>query len=183
MEISEFYDFSSTYDAFGKNAAKKEVTEAQSAEEDDGEWEDISQGEEIDENEDYEVVEKYQDLSKKTETKEAQEDEAEEEGEDIPEEYLYNDGYNLHLPTGVKVGHRSLQRYYKQVAKPERVLTEGQGTVVAAETRHFVALMDKQQINSTKRAWQTQIKDKKRDDKRRAKFINTKEHYRDQLLQ
>lgn len=176
LEISEFYDFSSTYNAFGNNTEKKENLEEQTLEENDGEWEDIS---EEDDTEDYEIIEESQSSSKEGKGK----GEDEEDEEEIPEEYLYNDGYNLHLPTGVKVGHRSLQRYYKQVTKPERVLTEGQGTVVAAETRHFVALMDKHEINSTKRVWQSQIKDRKRDDKRRAKFINAKEHYRDQLLQ
>ena len=59
------------------------------------------------------------------------------------QEYLYNDGIELHLPTGIKVGHRSLQRYYKQDLKPEVILTEGQGTLVAAETRSFLPAFDK----------------------------------------
>ncbi|KAH3900564.1 Rei1p SCDLUD_003555 [Saccharomycodes ludwigii] len=149
LEISEFYDFSSTYNDFN-NATTEEN-------DDEEEWEDVDSGEE--------------------------EEEGEDNTEDISQEYLYNDGYNLHLPTGIKVGHRSLQRYYKQVEKPEQVLTEGQGTVIAAETRHFANIFDRQQIATNKRVWQSQVKDMKRNDKRSAKFINNQTHYRDQLLQ
>lgn len=103
--------------------------------------------------------------------------------EDIPEDYLYHDGIELHLPTGIKVGHRSLQRYYKQNLRPEVELTEGQGTLVAAETRSFLTPFDKKNVQVQQRVWQTEVKDKKRHDKRAAKFINNQPHYRDQLLQ
>ncbi|SCU80959.1 LAFA_0C02014g1_1 [Lachancea sp. 'fantastica'] len=146
LEISEFYDFSSTYG---------DQVEGDGNEED---WEDVASDEEG----------------------AGSEDEGEEE---LPQEYLYNDGAELHLPTGVKVGHRSLQRYYRQNLKPESVLTEGQGTLIAAETRHFATIMDPKQVATQKRVWQTQVKDKKTHDKRAAKFINQQAHYRDQLLQ
>ncbi|SCU97117.1 LAME_0F18580g1_1 [Lachancea meyersii CBS 8951] len=146
LEISEFYDFSSTYANHPEDAGNEE------------DWEDVGSGEEGAENED-------------------------ENEEDVPQEYIYNDGIELHLPTGVKVGHRSLQRYYKQNLKPETVLTEGQGTLIAAETRHFATIADPKQVATQKRVWQTQIKDLKTHDKRAAKFVNNQPHYRDQLLQ
>ncbi|SCV03750.1 LAMI_0H10660g1_1 [Lachancea mirantina] len=148
LEISEFYDFTSSY-------ADTDATDAaQGGDGDDEDWEDVA---------------------------------SDEEGGDLdeapPQEYLYNDGNELHLPTGVKVGHRSLQKYYRQNLKPETVLTEGQGTVIAAETRHFAKLFDRKEVATQKRVWQTEIKNKKLHDKRGAKFINQQKHYRDQLLQ
>ena len=147
LEISEFYDFSRTYQDHPDNLAEGDDA---GNEED---WEDVGS------------------------------DEDDEDDEDVPQEYLYNDGVELHLPTGMKIGHRSLQRYYRQNLKPEAVLTEGQGTLIAAETRHFATVFDPKQVATQKRVWQTEVKDKKRNDKRAAKFINNQPHYRDQLLQ
>lgn len=143
LEISEFYDFTSSYANFNSNTTPDN--------EDD--WEDVGS------------------------------DEAGSDDEDLPQEYLYNDGIELHLPTGIKVGHRSLQRYYKQDLKPEVILTEGQGTLVAAETRSFLPAFDKKGVQTQQRVWQSERFDKKRLDKRSAKFVNNQPHYRDQLLQ
>ncbi|CEP64736.1 Rei1p LALA0_S13e01860g [Lachancea lanzarotensis] len=144
LEISEFYDFSSTYADRALDAG------------DENDWEDVGSDEEGAEIE---------------------------EEEEVPREFIYNDGTELYLPTGIKVGHRSLQRYYRQNLKPESVLTEGQGTLIAAETRHFAAVIDPKQVATQKRVWQTQVKDMKTHDKRAAKFVNNQPHYRDQLLQ
>lgn len=103
--------------------------------------------------------------------------------EEQTQDYLYHDGVELHLPSGVKVGHRSLQRYYKQNLKPEVELTEGQGTLIAAETRTFLTPFDRKKVQVQQRVWQTEVKDNKRNDKRAAKFVNNQPHYRDQLLQ
>lgn len=106
--------------------------------------------------------------------------------EDETTETLYHDGVELHLPTGIKVGHRSLQRYYRQDLRPEKELSEGQGTVIAAETRiDFITdgLPDRKTIQTQQRVWQTEVKDKKTHSKRAAKFINNQPYYRDQLLQ
>mgnify|MGYP003365404397 CR=1 FL=1 len=165
LEISEFYDFTSSYQGFKStesNTTKQEhvVTAATTTEgSNDEDWEDVSSEEDV-----------------------AEGDEDNEE-EDIPEEYLYNDGVQLHLPNGVKIGHRSLQRYFKQNLKPEKELTEGQGTLVAAETRTFLPGFDKKQYQVRQRVWQTENRDKKREDKRAAKFVNNQPYYRDQLLQ
>ncbi|AMD19291.1 HBR390Cp [Eremothecium sinecaudum] len=143
LEISEFYDFTSSYAAL--DAATND---------DEGEWEDVDS--------DYEGSDSE---------------------ELLPQDILYHDGIELYLPTGVKVGHRSMQRYYRQNIKPERELSEGQGTIIAADTRHLATIHDKQAVATQKRAWKTFVSDKKRDDKRAAKFINNQPHYRDQLLQ
>lgn len=163
LEISEFYDFTSSYQDFKStetNIIKEEpVVAATTNGGNDEEWEDVSSEED------------------------ANEGVEEEEEEEVPEEYLYNDGVQLHLPNGVKIGHRSLQRYFKQNLKPEKELTEGQGTLVAAETRTFLPGFDKKQYQVRQRVWQTENRDKKREDKRAAKFVNNQPYYRDQLLQ
>lgn len=145
LEVSQFYDFSSTY---------KQDQVVATAETDEQGWEDIGS-----------------------------DDEEPSDDEDLPQDYIYHDGVELHLPTGIKVGHRSLQRYYRQNLRPEIELTEGQGTLVAAETRSFLTSFDRKQVQVQQRVWQTEVKDKKRHDKRAAKFINNQPHYRDQLLQ
>ncbi|CAB4254553.1 similar to Saccharomyces cerevisiae YBR267W REI1 Cytoplasmic pre-60S factor [Maudiozyma barnettii] len=156
LEISEFYDFTSSYqDSYTNSSVVQENEE---------DWEDVPSDDE-------------------NGTTEATDDKVDEEEEYVPEEYLYNDGVQLHLPNGVKIGHRSLQRYFKQNLKPEKELTEGQGTLVAAETRTFLPAFDKKGYQVRQRVWQTENKDKKREDKRAAKFVNNQPYYRDQLLQ
>lgn len=161
LEISEFYDFTKSYEAFSQKKHSNITTASEDGIEE--EWEDVSDEEGEENKETTGVNDQVED--------------------DIPKEYLYNDGVELHLPTGVKVGHRSLQRYFRQNLKPEKELTEGQGTLVAAETRTFSPAFDKQQFQVRQRVWQTENKDKKRHDKRAAKFINNQPYYRDQLLQ
>lgn len=77
---------------------------------------------------------------------------------------------------------KDLQVYSKHVKK-ERTVTEGQGTVLAAESRHFITLIDKKEFAEKKRTWQKQTSDAKRDEKRYAKNANNQMFYRDQLLQ
>ncbi|CCD23512.1 Rei1p NDAI_0B04780 [Naumovozyma dairenensis CBS 421] len=171
LEISEFYNFTSTYDQFEKPARKKKtVIQINSGDnlegEGEDEWEDVDSAED-DANGNGEIEEELY----------------EDDEDEPPKEYLYHDNVELHLPTGIKVGHRSLQRYYKQDLKPEKELTEGQGTLMAAETRSFVNTLDAKEIQVRQRTWQTEIKDKKTHDKRRAKFVNNQPYYRDQLLQ
>lgn len=87
------------------------------------------------------------------------------------------------LPNGRTIGHRSLQRYYRQNFAPERILSEGQGTIVAAESRHFVRPQNVVASAEQKRVWSNQVKRDKVNDKRAAKFINNQPHFRDPLLQ
>lgn len=143
LEISEFYDFTSTYaDLDG--------------EENEEDWED--EGSIVGSDE-------------------------EEEDEVLPQQVSYTDGVELHLPTGIKVGHRALARYYRQNLKPETVLTEGQGTIIAAESRHLATVYDRKELMEKKRVWKNEKHHQDRDDRRAAKFVNNQPHYRDQLLQ
>ncbi|CAI5757924.1 unnamed protein product [Candida verbasci] len=143
LEISKFYDFSSTY-----NDEEEEGDEV--------DWEDVEEGEEVDSEEDLPPVEK---------------------------DAILQDGDDLILPSGAIVGHRSNARYYRQNLPPDRILTEGQGTVIAAETRHMLTLKDRKEIAEQKRTWKKSKKMEDLNDRRAAKFINNQPHYRDQLLQ
>ncbi|CEP22992.1 REI1 [Cyberlindnera jadinii] len=146
LEISEFYDFSSTY---------KELDG------EDDQWEDVD--------DEGELV--------------GSDEEEADDDEPLPEQVSYNDGVELHLPSGVKVGHRAYARYFRQNLRPETVLSEGQGTVIAAESRHLASVHDRQALLEKKRIWRHEKSDLDRNDRRAQKNINNQPHYRDQLLQ
>lgn len=149
LEISDYYDFSSTYEnvSFAENTGASEE-----------DWEDVSDSEDVNEDQ---------------------------EDEELPidENPLINMGVELVLPSGAVVGHRSMARYYRQNLPPERVLSEGHGTVIAAESRHFIAGRDKKELAIQKRAWGREKKREDINDRRAAKFINNQPHFRDPLLQ
>lgn len=153
LEISDFYDFSSTYDS-------DIVVKSDAGEDED--WEDVSS----DADDDYEDG-----------------DVAEEHNLDGSNNPIYDMGTELLLPTGVVVGHRSLARYYRQNLPPDRILSEGQGTVIAAESRHFLNSRSKQDLAIQKRVWSREKKREDVNDRRAAKFINNQPHFRDPLLQ
>ncbi|MCH0629613.1 C2H2-type zinc finger protein [Kocuria palustris] len=158
LEISQFYDFSLTY------APRTTIVNAEDVvADDDGDWEDVS-GDEDDEEGD---------------------DDDEEEDEELltGDDIIYRHGNSLVLPLGQVLGHRSNQRYYRQSLAPERILTEGQGTVIAAETRHMLTVPERQALQESKRAWAKQKKREDVNDRRAAKFVNNQPYYRDQLLQ
>ena len=103
LEISDYYDFSSSYpDAFtakkgkGKKKSTKVVVEVEEEE-----WEDDS---DVDDDEVDEVVEESA-----TESEES-------DDEDLPSNDLtYGDSpFELVLPSGARIGHRSMKRYYDQ---------------------------------------------------------------------
>ncbi|WPK23535.1 hypothetical protein PUMCH_000776 [Australozyma saopauloensis] len=146
LEISDFYDFTTTYDNVNSNA-----------EVDGDEWEDVS----------------------------GEDDDGNDEEEDFEEDngHYMESETSLHLASGAVIGHRLLAKYYRQNMKPERVLTEGQGTVTAAETRHFISATNKLSLAESKRVWLQEKKHEDRDDRRAAKFINNQPHFRDPLLQ
>lgn len=151
LEISNFYDFSSTYGDEGVDVVVEE------GQDEDGDWEDVSGDEEG--------------------------DDSDEELPPSDRDAIYQDGNELVLPSGAVVGHRSNARYYRQNLAPERILSEGQGTVIAAETRHMLTLQDRKQLASKKRTWRNEKKREDVNDRRAAKFINNQPHFRDQLLQ
>lgn len=148
LEISKFYDFSSTYD-------NDVVVDGE--DEDEGDWEDVSEDDD--------------------------DDDDDEELPPIERDAIYQHGNELHLPSGAVVGHRSMARYYRQNLAPDRELSEGQGTVIAAETRHMLTLKDREELATKKRSWKKEKKMEDLNDRRAAKFINNQPHFRDQLLQ
>lgn len=150
LEISDFYDFSSTY---------KDYVKVNTISHDEEDWEDVSSDSEGENDDEGLDVEGY-------------------DGNTI-----YQAGHELILPSGKALGHRSLARYYRQNLAPDRVLSEGQGTVVAAESRHMLNVKDRKELATQKRAWSDQRKREQINDKRSAKFINHQAHFRDQLLQ
>ncbi|WLF78025.1 pre-60S factor rei1 [Lodderomyces elongisporus] len=167
LEISKFYDFSSTYDDYRNNSNNNSDSSTQRkpsnviSEGDDGEdeeeWEDVSGDEDVDSDE--------------------------EELPPVENDAIYRAGNELILPSGAIVGHRSNARYYRQNLAPERELSEGQGTVIAAETRHMLSLRDRVELAEKKRTWKSEKKREDINDRRAAKFINNQPHFRDQLLQ
>ncbi|QPG73311.1 hypothetical protein FOA43_000621 [Brettanomyces nanus] len=155
-EIGKFYDFSSTY--------SKKTKEEDNDENDDDEWEDVSNDYNVDDDE--------------------EEEEEKESGKFAnADDVIYASEIGLHLPNGLVAGHRSLARVWRQNLAPERELGEGQGTVMAAETRHLATQFEKKQYKEQKRVWARENKAKNLNDRSLAKFINVKPHFRDELLQ
>ena len=100
LEISDFYDFTSSYPDAGKRKKGRGKSRA-TAKPEDGEWEDVD-GEEGDKMEVDEVVD--------------EEEEEKTDEESFPDNTLrYGDSpFELVLPSGARIGHRSLKRYYDQ---------------------------------------------------------------------
>jgi len=112
LGISDYYDFSSSYpDALERNGRKlsKAKKAAKPIKEEDEEWEEMDDdGEEADE-----VIEEM------VEDEDESEDESE-YGDDLPDtELTYGDSnFELVLPSGARIGHRSMRRYYAQSFSP-----------------------------------------------------------------
>ncbi|CAA7259278.1 unnamed protein product [Cyclocybe aegerita] len=101
LEISDFYDFTSSYpDAGSVELKKKKATQASSDEEEE-EWEDA---EDVDDGEVDEIVD------------ESESDETSSGEDDLPEgQITYGDtNYELVLPSGARIGHRTMRKYYAQ---------------------------------------------------------------------
>ncbi|KAF7793785.1 hypothetical protein EIP86_004906 [Pleurotus ostreatoroseus] len=96
LELSDFYDFSSSYPEAAKRSKKRKTVVV----EEDEEWEDEDGDEDMDVDEVVDVV---------------SDDESENE-DDLPDNQVtYGDtNYELVLPSGARIGHRSLRRYYAQ---------------------------------------------------------------------
>ncbi|TDL24214.1 hypothetical protein BD410DRAFT_745544 [Rickenella mellea] len=119
LEISDFYDFSSSYPDYEarmkrrqKRAAKPVSSTDEKLDEEDeeqGEWEDMKEddGSEADE-----IIEES-----------ASDETSPSDDESIPEdEITFGDSpYELVLPSGARIGHRAMRRYYSQA--PPRTLT------------------------------------------------------------
>ncbi|KAJ3504247.1 hypothetical protein NLJ89_g8036 [Agrocybe chaxingu] len=100
LEISDFYDFTSSYPDAGSAQSKKKAAPA-SSDDDDEEWEDA---EDVGDGEIDEIVD------------ESESDETSSDEDDLPGgQITYGDtNYELVLPSGARIGHRSMRRYYAQ---------------------------------------------------------------------
>ena len=159
LEISQFYDFTPSYNTDIKplNKSSNETSES--------EWEDVSSEDEgrTDENVDISV-------EHTGDTREAG-------------SFIYKSGDDLILPTGTVVGHRNFVRYYKQNLPQEPELTQGQGTVLSAEARHPLKMKDYGNVATQRRVWKSENVRENKYGKKALKFANYQPHYRDQLLQ
>lgn len=156
MEIADFYDFTSSYDV--EADADADVNEEV--------WEDLSEDEDEDE----------------TNPSDTDDADVDVDG-DYEDAYIDASGLELTLPSGYKLGHRSMAKYYKQSLKPEVVPKESALTVAASENRRMVTTVDAQQQRAQKLVWKEMTKQQNIERKREAKFINAQRHYRDELLQ
>jgi pre-60S factor REI1 len=98
LEISDFYDFTSSYPAESKKTKKAKSEKAV-----DDEWEDLEEddnGEPVDE-----VIDEDEESS-----------EEEDSEEDLLDNQITYGDHNLELilPSGARIGHRNLRRYYPQ---------------------------------------------------------------------
>ncbi|KAI0342054.1 hypothetical protein BDW22DRAFT_1331493 [Trametopsis cervina] len=112
LELSDFYDFSSSYPEVQKRRqSKKSKTEAGEANE---EWEDVDGDEEMEDAD--EIIEE-----------EGSDEESDGSSVDeLPDNQVtYGDSpYELVLPSGARIGHRSMRRYYAQSFRPIAVKPE-----------------------------------------------------------
>ncbi|PSS37881.1 hypothetical protein PHLCEN_2v349 [Hermanssonia centrifuga] len=97
LELSDYYDFTSSYPEAVRNRKSKKSKDA-SGENENEEWEDM----EVDEGEDVDEI--------------VEEDSEEDSDDDLPDNQItYGDShYELVLPSGARIGHRSMRRYYAQ---------------------------------------------------------------------
>lgn len=112
LELSDFYDFTASYpDAHNRKKAKKSA-HPKVEDEADAEWEDM------DEDQDGEVDEVVdEDMSVG--------DEPDEEEDLSDNQITYGDShFELVLPSGARIGHRSMKRYYAQSFRPLRTEPE-----------------------------------------------------------
>ncbi|THH16578.1 hypothetical protein EW146_g4087 [Bondarzewia mesenterica] len=113
LELSEFYDFSASYpDAEERRKRKEErkarkLATAAATAADEG-WED---DEEVDDGEVDEVIEE-----ETSEPEESDSDESSSDDDSLPDNQItYGDSHlELVLPSGARIGHRSMRRYYAQ---------------------------------------------------------------------
>ncbi|KAI5123972.1 hypothetical protein M0805_006384 [Coniferiporia weirii] len=107
LEISDYYDFSASYPEHGQRKKKnKKVNAAKASKDEDGEGEVKGEWEDV-EDDDAEVDEVVDEDA----TSVSSEDESVADNNEL----TYGDSsYELVLPSGARIGHRSLRRYYAQ---------------------------------------------------------------------
>ncbi|KAJ7497161.1 C2H2 type zinc-finger-domain-containing protein [Mycena latifolia] len=188
LEISDFYDFTSSYPTESKKSKK-----SKSASSVDEEWEDLEDdGEEADE-----IVD--------------EEDESEDSDDDLSENAITYGDSNLELilPSGARIGHRNLRRFYPQTfpgsrrGKPEdpdsgaalvRRLLADKNSALVPRKGGFGAYGSGTDVVKARNRGEAreagrhvrEFRDQKRreDFKTKVAFIhNSQKHFRDPLLQ
>ena len=110
LELSDYYDFTSSYPDTDKRKKRKTKSTRQINVEEgsDAEWEDMDEddGGEVDE-----IVDEEMDVDEESE---------EESDDELPDNQItYGDShFELVLPSGARIGHRSMKRYYAQSFRP-----------------------------------------------------------------
>ncbi|KAF8581607.1 hypothetical protein K439DRAFT_214617 [Ramaria rubella] len=108
LDISDFYDFSSSYPDAVMQGKKQTKSKPRVEETEEQDWEDMDDdGEEVDE-----IID--------------EEGSSNDDNVDFPESQItYGDtDYELVLPSGARIGHRSMRRYYAQSFSSSRVAQE-----------------------------------------------------------
>ena len=122
LEMSDYYDFSSSYpdaeerqrkraERKRERAAAKEAAEAAEGWEDVSDEEDDESGGEVDE-----VVDEPASSSSEDEGEEEEKEDSNTDDDDVPQSQItFGDSHlELVLPSGNRIGHRSMRRYYAQ---------------------------------------------------------------------
>lgn len=212
LEYSDFYDFSSSYpdaekqkERAARRAARKAEREAAKVAE---EWQDVDEDADADAGSADEVVEESASASSSSD----EDTESESDDEDFPEnELAYGDSHlELVLPSGARIGHRSMRRYYAQSfpgvprgGKPEdpdsgralvrRLLADKNSALVPRRGgfgafgmgTEVVKARNRGEARNAGRHIREHRDQKRREDyKTRVGFVhNHQKHYRDPLLQ
>jgi pre-60S factor REI1 len=110
LEISDYYDFTSSYpDAEARKKIKEEEESSSSEADDDDDDDDDGAWEDADDVEDSEVDEVVEESASDSTPSSNEEDDL------PPSQITYGDtDYELVLPSGARIGHRSMRRYYAQ---------------------------------------------------------------------
>lgn len=196
MELSDFYDFSASYPDNESRPEKRSAKGDSDEEEEEEEWEDAD---DVDNDEVDEIVD------------ESASDETSEE-EEVPENQLaYGDTpFELVLPSGARIGHRTMRRYYAQSfpgaprgGKPEdpnsgaalvRRLLADKNSALVPRRGGFGAFGSGTEVVKARNRGEAreagrhikEFRDQKRreDFKTKVGFIhNSQKHFRDHLLQ
>ncbi|ODQ67851.1 hypothetical protein NADFUDRAFT_80990 [Nadsonia fulvescens var. elongata DSM 6958] len=164
LEIGDFYDFTSSYKSVTKQSRQSKLRKQVIADEDGWVDEDLD--------DDFDDVEGPESGS-----------EGDEDLDDYNTAYVDGLGYELALPSGARIGHRSLAKYYRQNLRPDAPLREGAGTVMAVNTRVLLTTRDKNTDLALKDSWKQEQRRTNAIIRKEHKFINNQKYYRDELLQ
>ena len=157
--IAEFYDFY-VDESNTKSKTNKKVTFTESSDSDDGVLVDVpSSSSDLDDsnaniNDNYSVV------------------------------HVDKSGVELTLPTGSRIGHRSMARYYRQNIAVPRDLAESEKTVAVVD-RRFAPGLSYHDVSKQEKETRRLAQHSKNDYIRKSKSyrMNYQPHYRDELLQ